>query len=128
MLNFYEFFSIDAFRKNRDNETSCNLLPLWVMVMTSVSLLLMAINSSINFFIYCLVMTLPESKYRVCQGLWPSLMFGDEDIEPQNFWASTKSHVATTNLCIHLCSNYIGWPDQGKYEIEKHFAKQVVAT
>ena len=54
-MNFYEFFSIDAFRKNRDNEASCNLLPLWVMVMTSVSLLLMTINSSINFFIYCLV-------------------------------------------------------------------------
>jgi hypothetical protein len=56
-------------------------------------------------------------------------MFADEDIEPQNFWASSKSHVATTYLCIHLCSNNIDWPDQGKYyEIEKHFAKQDVAT
>ncbi len=44
------------------------------------------------------------SNYRVC----PSLMFTDEDIKPQNFWASSKSHVATTYLCMHLCSNYIG--------------------
>jgi hypothetical protein len=32
-------------------------------------------------------------------------MFANEDIEPQNFWASSKSHVATTYLCMHLCSN-----------------------
>jgi hypothetical protein len=56
-------------------------------------------------------------------------MFVDEDIELQNFWASSKSHVATTYLCIHFCSNYIGWSNQGKYyEIEVHFAKQDVAT
>ena len=67
--------------------------------------------------------------YRVCQGLWPSLMFADEDIEHQNFWASSKSHVATTFLCMHFCSNYIGWSNQSKYnEIETHYAKQDVAT
>ncbi len=56
-------------------------------------------------------------------GIWPSLMFADEDIE--NFWASSKSHVATTFLCMHFCSNYIGWSNQGEYcEIEMHFAKQ----
>jgi hypothetical protein len=56
-------------------------------------------------------------------------MFADEDIEPQNFWASSKSHVATTFLCMHFCSNYIGWSNQGKYyEIEVHFAKKDVAT
>ncbi len=56
-------------------------------------------------------------------------MFADEDIEPQNFWASSKSHVATTFLCMHFCSNYIGWSNQGKYyEIETHYAKQDVAT
>ncbi len=67
-------------------------------------------------------------SYRVCQGLWPSLMFADEDIEQQNFWASSKSHVATTDFSMHFC-NYIGWSDQGKsYEIEVHFAKQYVAT
>ncbi len=68
-------------------------------------------------------------SYRVCQGLWPSLMFADEDIEPQNFWASSKRHVATTFLCMHFCSNYNGWSNQGKYyEIETHYAKQDVAT
>ncbi len=67
--------------------------------------------------------------YRVCQGLWPSLMFGSEDIKPQNFWASSKSHVATTYLCMHFFSNFIGWSNQGKYyEIEMHCAKQDVAT
>ncbi len=67
--------------------------------------------------------------YRVCQGLWPSLIFADEDIEPQIFWASSKSHVATTFLYMHFCSNYIGWSNQGKYyEIETHYAKQDVAT
>ncbi len=49
-----------------------------------------------------------QPNYRVCQGLWPSLMFADEDIEPQNFWASSKSHVTTTYLCMQFCSNYIG--------------------
>jgi hypothetical protein len=29
-------------------------------------------------------------------------MFADEDIKPQNFWTSSKSHVATTNLCMHF--------------------------
>jgi hypothetical protein len=67
--------------------------------------------------------------YRVCKGLWPSLMFADDYIEPQNFWASSKSHVATTYLCMHFCSNYIGWSNQGKYyKIETHYAKQDVAT
>jgi hypothetical protein len=56
-------------------------------------------------------------------------MFADEDIEPQNFWASSKSHVSTTYLCMHICCNYIGWSNQGKYyEIEMYCAKQDVAT
>jgi hypothetical protein len=65
----------------------------------------------------------------VCQGLWPVLTFADENIELQNFWPSTKSQVATTYLCMHFCSNYIGWSNQGKYyEIEMRCAKQDVAT
>jgi hypothetical protein len=56
-------------------------------------------------------------------------MFADEDIKLQNFWASSKSQVATTYLHMHFCSNYLSWSNQGKYyEIEKHCAKQVVAT
>ena len=67
--------------------------------------------------------------HRVCQGLWPSLMFADEVIEPQNLWALSKSHVATTYLCMHFYSNYIRWSNQGTYyEIEVHFAKQDVET
>jgi hypothetical protein len=55
-------------------------------------------------------------------------MFADEDIELQNVWASSKSQVATTYLCMHFCSNYICWSNQGKYyEIEIHRAKQDVA-
>ncbi len=56
-------------------------------------------------------------------------MFADEVIEPQNLWALSKSHVATTYLCMHFYSNYIRWSNQGTYyEIEVHFAKQDVAT
>jgi hypothetical protein len=56
-------------------------------------------------------------------------MFANEDIEPQNFWSSSKSHVATTFLCMHFCRIYIGWSNQGKYyEIEMHCDKQDVAT
>jgi hypothetical protein len=55
-------------------------------------------------------------------------MFADEDIEPQTFWALSKSHVATTYFCMYFCSNYIGWSNQGKYyEIEMQCAKQNVA-
>jgi hypothetical protein len=56
-------------------------------------------------------------------------MFADEDIKLQNFWASSKSHVATAYLCMQFFSNYIGWSNQVKYyEIEMHCAKQNVAT
>jgi hypothetical protein len=57
------------------------------------------------------------------------LIVADEDIELQNFWASSKSHVATTCLFIQFCSNCIGLSNQGKYyEIEVQFAKHDVAT
>ncbi len=56
-------------------------------------------------------------------------MFVNKDIEPQNLLASSKNHVATTYLCMHFCSNYNGWSNQGKYyEIEIHCDKQDVAT
>lgn len=51
VLNFYEMLTINAFRENVDN--ICFQLPEWVMITTSLSLLLMTINSSINFLIYC---------------------------------------------------------------------------
>ena len=47
LLNFYEFFTIEKLKDQ------CYTIPLWTMVLTSVSLLLMTINSSINFFVYC---------------------------------------------------------------------------
>jgi hypothetical protein len=66
---------------------------------------------------------------RVCQGLWPSLTFANENIEPQIFWSSSKSQATTTFLCKYFCNNYIGWSNQGKYyDIEMHWAKQDVAT
>ncbi len=58
-------------------------------------------------------------------------MFANEDIEPQNFWASSKSYVASTYLGMQFCSNYIGWSNQGQgryYEIEMHYGKQNVVT
>jgi hypothetical protein len=57
------------------------------------------------------------------------LIVADEDFKPRIIWASSKSHVATTYLCLQFCSNYIGLSNQGKYyEIEVQFAKQDVAT
>ncbi len=56
-------------------------------------------------------------------------MFANEDIKTQNFWASSKSQVATNNFWRHFCSNYNGWSNQVKYyKIEMHGAKQDVAT
>ncbi len=56
-------------------------------------------------------------------------MFADEDIELQNFLASSKNHVATTYLWMHFYSNFIGWSNQGKnYDIEMYCDKQDVAT
>jgi hypothetical protein len=57
------------------------------------------------------------------------LIVANEDSEPQNFWASFKSNVATTYLCMQFCINFIRLSNQGKYyEIEVQFAKQDVAT
>jgi hypothetical protein len=57
------------------------------------------------------------------------LIVADEDIKLQNFWASSKSHVAPTFLCMQFCSNYIVLSNQGKYyEIEVQFGKQNLAT
>jgi hypothetical protein len=57
------------------------------------------------------------------------LIVADENIEPQNFWASSKSHVSTTYLYMQFFSNYIGLSNLGKYyEIEVQFDKQDVAT
>ena len=53
VLNTYEVFTVHTFRKNLNN--ACYRLPLWVMLTTTLSLLLMTMNSSINFFIYCFV-------------------------------------------------------------------------
>jgi hypothetical protein len=53
------------------------------------------------------------------------LIVANEDIKPQNFWASSKSHVATTYLSMQFCSNFIGVSNQGKYyEIEVQFASR----
>ncbi len=52
-LNFYEVLTVEAFRQNKDNE--CFSPPMWIMVTTLVSLVLMTLNSSVNFFIYCFV-------------------------------------------------------------------------
>ncbi len=46
--------------------------------------------------------------YRVCQGLWPSLMFANKNIEPKIFWASSKSQAATTYACIFVVITLVG--------------------
>ena len=47
VLNLYEVFVISMI------QNSCFRLPSWVLVMTSVSALLITLNSSLNFIIYC---------------------------------------------------------------------------
>ena len=58
ILNFYEFFINEAFQESsKPNPTGCFYLPHWVLVTTSVSLVLITSNASTNFFIYCFVNT-----------------------------------------------------------------------
>ncbi len=52
-LNIHEVFTIDDFK--RDVENGCFTLPFWVLLSGTASQLLMVVNSSINFFIYCLM-------------------------------------------------------------------------
>ena len=47
VLNLYEVFVISQIKN------ACFRLPNWVLVMTSVSALLITLNSSLNFIIYC---------------------------------------------------------------------------
>ena len=56
VLNFYEFFNIKAFRKSAETD-DCFPLPPWVLVTTSINLVLITSNASTNFFIYCFVNT-----------------------------------------------------------------------
>ena len=55
VLNCYEVFTVELFRENIEND--CYRLPLWVMLVTLLSLFLMIFNASINFFVYCLINT-----------------------------------------------------------------------
>ena len=58
ILNFYEFFINEAFQESsKPSSTGCFYLPHWVLVTTSVSLVLITSNASTNFFIYCFVNT-----------------------------------------------------------------------
>jgi hypothetical protein len=83
----------------------------------------------VSYFTKVVISKLLFFTYRVCQGLWPSLIFADEEIKSQNVCTSSKSHVAKTCLCMHFCINYNWWSNQGKYyEIDMHCAKQDVAT
>ena len=56
ILNFYEFFINEAFQES-SKPSGCFYLPHWVLVTTSVSLVLITSNASTNFFIYCFVNT-----------------------------------------------------------------------
>ncbi len=46
-------FTIEQYKE--DVGRGCYALPLWVLLLGTVSQLLMVLNSSINFFIYCLM-------------------------------------------------------------------------
>ncbi len=61
--------------------------------------------------------------YHVCQGSGIVAFIGvcQWDYWTTKFLGFIQSHVATTYLCMHSCSNNIGWSNQGKYyEIERH--------
>lgn len=55
ILNAYEMLQVHTIRANRDNK--CFALPGWILLTTNLSLVLITLNSSVNFFIYCLVNT-----------------------------------------------------------------------
>ena len=65
ILNFYEFTTIDHFRE--DSKSFCYYLPPWVVILTSISMVLITLNSSINFFIYCVCNT---SFRQQCKEYW----------------------------------------------------------
>nr|XP_040583812.1 FMRFamide receptor-like [Lepeophtheirus salmonis] len=53
ILNLYEVLKLNMLRAVVSNK--CYTLPLWVDLLSSVSIALLVINSSINFFVYCFV-------------------------------------------------------------------------
>ena len=50
-LNVHEFLTLDSFRFSIEND--CNSVSVWALIWASVSVCLMTLNSSVNFFIYC---------------------------------------------------------------------------
>lgn len=55
-LNLHEVFTIEQYKE--DVSHGCIHLPFWVLLSGTVSQLLMVVNSSINFFIYCVMSAL----------------------------------------------------------------------
>lgn len=54
-LNIYEVLHFN--RITMDYMNGCKALPLWILVVGSVSHILLTINSSVNFFLYCVMST-----------------------------------------------------------------------
>ena len=71
ILNFYEFFINEAFQEASNPSTSnCFPLPHWVLVTTSISLVLITSNASTNFFIYCFVNTAFREEFQRYGKVW----------------------------------------------------------
>ena len=51
VLNVHEFLTLESLRQGI--KENCNSVSLWALIWASVSHLLMTLNSSVNFFIYC---------------------------------------------------------------------------
>ena len=50
-LDVHEFIALEDYRDRR--EKNCLEVPLWALVAASVSNVLLVLNSSVNFVIYC---------------------------------------------------------------------------
>ena len=57
LIRLHEFYSLDIFKESikgaKDGQRNCDSFPFWVLSCTCVSHLLLTMNSSCNFFIYC---------------------------------------------------------------------------
>ena len=61
LIRLHEFYSLDILKESiegrNDGKGHCDSFPFWALSCTSVSHLLLTMNSSVNFFIYCYLST-----------------------------------------------------------------------
>ena len=102
ILNFYEFFINEAFQEASNPSTSnCFPLPHWVLVTTSISLVLITSNASTNFFIYCFVNTaFREELHRYGRMNKMSILKSSTSNEPDYLFLTDVQNYSTSSLAL----------------------------